>query len=45
MLIIAVRTNVSVRICSHHVETVEDFLHLFPDGRELDMTAADRTMS
>lgn len=43
VLTTAVRTNLSARIC-HRVDTVEDFLHLFPDGRELDITAADRTM-
>jgi S-DNA-T family DNA segregation ATPase FtsK/SpoIIIE len=39
----AVRTNLSARIC-HRVDTIEDFVHLFPDGRELDVTASDRTM-
>lgn len=43
VLTTAVRTNLSARIC-HRVDTVEDFLHLFADGRELDITAADRTM-
>ncbi|QUW84481.1 hypothetical protein SMIR_39680 [Streptomyces mirabilis] len=43
VLTTAIRTNLSARIC-HRVDTVEDFLHLFPDGRELDITAADRTM-
>ncbi|MGW5343307.1 hypothetical protein [Streptomyces sp. HUAS TT3] len=43
VLTTAVRTNLSARIC-HRVDTVEDFLHLFTDGRELDITAADRTM-
>ncbi|MET9661437.1 FtsK/SpoIIIE domain-containing protein [Streptomyces sp. NPDC006510] len=43
VLTTAVRTNLSARIC-HRVDTVEDFLHLFPDGRDLDITAADRTM-
>ncbi|MGW8506955.1 FtsK/SpoIIIE domain-containing protein [Streptomyces sp. CLCI03] len=43
VLTTAVRTNLPARIC-HRVDTVEDFLHLFPDGRELDITAADRTM-
>ncbi|MFD3471340.1 hypothetical protein ACFWWM_34310 [Streptomyces sp. NPDC058682] len=37
------RTNLSARIC-HRVDTIEDYLHLFPDGRDLDITAADRTM-
>ncbi|MEE1782763.1 FtsK/SpoIIIE domain-containing protein [Streptomyces sp. SP17BM10] len=39
----AMRTNLSARIC-HRVDTVEDFLHLFPDGRELEVNAADREM-
>ena len=39
----AVRTNLSTRIC-HRVDTTEDFVHLFPDGRDLGITAADRTM-
>lgn len=39
----AIRTNLSDRIC-HRVDTVDDFLHLFPNGRELDVTAADRAM-
>jgi S-DNA-T family DNA segregation ATPase FtsK/SpoIIIE len=39
----ATRTNLTSRI-SHRVDTVEDFLHLSPDGRDLDITAADRTM-
>jgi DNA segregation ATPase FtsK/SpoIIIE, S-DNA-T family len=39
----AIRTNLSDRIC-HRVDTVEDFLHAFPDGRALDLTAADRSM-
>ncbi|MFD3514192.1 FtsK/SpoIIIE domain-containing protein [Streptomyces sp. NPDC058657] len=43
VLTTAVRTNLSARIC-HRVDTTEDFLHLFPDGRELDITAADREM-
>lgn len=43
VLTTAVRTNLSAPIC-HRIDTVEDFLHLFPDGRELDITAADRTM-
>lgn len=43
VLTTAVRTNLSARIC-HRVDTVEDFLHLFPDGRDLDFTAADRAM-
>ncbi|MFD5620632.1 FtsK/SpoIIIE domain-containing protein [Streptomyces yangpuensis] len=43
VLTTAVRTNLSARIC-HRVDTIEDFLHLFPDGRDLDITAADRTM-
>ncbi|MBT2457336.1 hypothetical protein [Streptomyces sp. ISL-86] len=34
VLTTAVRTNLSARIC-HRVDTTEDFLHLFPDGREL----------
>ena len=43
MLSTALRTNLSARIC-HRVDTVEDYLHLFPDGRDLDITAADRTL-
>ena len=39
----ATRTNLTTRI-SHRVDTIEDYLHLFPDGRDLDVTAADRTM-
>ncbi|MFC5907887.1 FtsK/SpoIIIE domain-containing protein [Streptacidiphilus monticola] len=39
----AMRTNLSARIC-HRVDTVEDFLHLFPDGRELEVSAADREL-
>lgn len=39
----AMRTNLSARIC-HRVDTVEDFLHLFPDGRDLEVTAADREL-
>ncbi|MFF4830289.1 FtsK/SpoIIIE domain-containing protein [Streptomyces sp. NPDC001315] len=39
----ALRTNLSARIC-HRVDTTEDYLHLFPDGRDLDITAADRTL-
>lgn len=39
----ALRTNLSARIC-HRVDTMEDYLHLFPDGRDLDITAADRTL-
>ena len=37
------RTNLSARIC-HRVDTVEDFLHLFPDGRDLEVSAADREL-
>ncbi|MER7844182.1 hypothetical protein ABTZ03_09560 [Kitasatospora sp. NPDC096077] len=37
------RTNLSARIC-HRVDTAEDFLHLFPDRRELEVSAADREM-
>jgi hypothetical protein len=36
VLTTATRTNLSARIC-HRVDTVEDFLHLFPDDRELDV--------
>ncbi|GAA3246671.1 hypothetical protein GCM10020256_74440 [Streptomyces thermocoprophilus] len=43
MLTTALRTNLSTRIC-HRVDTTEDYLHLFPDGRDLDITAADRTL-
>ncbi|GCD98339.1 DNA translocase FtsK [Embleya hyalina] len=43
VLTTAIRTNLSSRIC-HRVDTTEDFLHLFPDGRDLDVTAADRSM-
>lgn len=39
----ATRTNLTSRIC-HRVDTVEDYLHLFPDGRHLDVTAAERSM-
>ena len=39
----ATRTNLTTRV-SHRVDTMEDFLHLFPDGRDLEVTAADRTM-
>jgi S-DNA-T family DNA segregation ATPase FtsK/SpoIIIE len=39
----ATRTNLTTRI-SHRVDTIEDYLHLFPDGRDLEVTAADRTM-
>jgi S-DNA-T family DNA segregation ATPase FtsK/SpoIIIE len=39
----ATRTNLTSRIC-HRVDTIEDFLHLFPDGRELEGNSADRTM-
>nr|WP_015061604.1 FtsK/SpoIIIE domain-containing protein [Streptomyces sp. X335]AFK25583.1 tra protein [Streptomyces sp. X335] len=37
------RTNLTSRI-SHQVDTMEDFLHLFPDGRDLEVNAADRAM-
>ncbi len=37
------RTNLSARIC-HRVDTVKDFLHLFPDGRDLEVSAADREL-
>ena len=43
VLTTALRTNLSTRIC-HRVDTTEDYLHLFPDGRDLDITAADRTL-
>ena len=39
----ATRTNITTRI-SHRVDTVDDFLHLFPDGRDLEVTAASRTI-
>lgn len=42
----AVRTNLTSRIC-HRVDTPEDYLHAFPDGRDLieqGVTAADRHM-
>lgn len=39
----AIRTNLSGRVC-HQVDTVEDYLHLFPDARDLPITAVDRTM-
>ncbi|MEU3228470.1 FtsK/SpoIIIE domain-containing protein [Streptomyces sp. NPDC006976] len=39
----ATRTNLTSRI-SHRVDTMEDFLHLFPDGRDLEVNAADRAM-
>lgn len=39
----AVRTNLTSRVC-HRVDTTEDFVHLFPDGRQLGISAADREM-
>ncbi|MFJ9448652.1 FtsK/SpoIIIE domain-containing protein [Kitasatospora sp. NPDC101235] len=39
----ATRTNLTSRIC-HRVDTVEDYLHMFPDGRHLEVTAAERSM-
>lgn len=39
----ATRTNLTSRI-SHRVDTMEDFLHLFPDGRDLEVNAADRSI-
>ncbi|BBH67087.1 hypothetical protein ACTI_37720 [Actinoplanes sp. OR16] len=38
-----VRMNLSARIC-YRVDTGEDFEHLFPEGRSLPFTAADRSL-
>jgi S-DNA-T family DNA segregation ATPase FtsK/SpoIIIE len=38
-----VRMNLSARLC-YRVDTSEDFEHLFPEGRSLPFTAADRSL-
>ncbi len=43
VLATAVRSNLTARLC-FRVETTEDYLMAFPEGRELAITAADRTM-
>jgi S-DNA-T family DNA segregation ATPase FtsK/SpoIIIE len=39
----AIRANLSARIC-FRVDTIDDFLMAFPEGRELPLTAADRSI-
>ncbi len=43
VLATAVRSNLTARLC-FRVETTEDYLMAFPEGRELAITAADRSM-